>query len=246
MGKGPLLWQPVGIDLFAAGDRAVVLSDKTPEEAGGANVVLAVDLESGRRTLLADLTLVPGVKFTKPTDIRLTAEEDQLLVSDVNEGVVSVDLKTGRRRVAVTASSGWPGAVARVDANEAWVVWGTSFVTLFDPSETAEADHFVWLPQTGVPADVAWLPRTGKLLVLGGGVGPDNGIWLLDTATEQLEIVSGVGRGDGPMFATPERLCADHKGNEAVVVDPGLASVLRVDLATGNRLAIYEQLVRAY
>ena len=71
-------------------------------------------------------------------------------------------------------------------------------------------------------------------------VDPDYGIFFLRRSPEETGnrmIISDDSTGDGPDFATPRGIAVQDDGS-LVVVDSGLASVVRVDRKTGERTII--------
>ncbi len=60
-------------------------------------------------------------------------------------------------------------------------------------------------------------------------------IFSVDLVTKKRTIISGIGKGEGPVFYSPQAFTVDVDSNTAYVVDNSLRAIFSVDLEDGNR-----------
>lgn len=87
---GPALMQATSLEIEPPGDRALVVDR-------GVDALLAIDLDTGERTLVSGSGLGRGPEFAYPTSIALLGDTRLALVTDGELGVMVVDLVTSER-----------------------------------------------------------------------------------------------------------------------------------------------------
>lgn len=233
IGDGPLLLNPLQVDVLASAGPAVVLTDDS---------VLGIDLKTGNRHRLADLTTKGDPALMVPSDAALTPDGARLIVADENAGVVEITLATGQRRLVTGLNTysqssdrlGVPTGLAVRD-QVAWVTQqGRDSIAGVDLS-TGAVTRELYTQGGWIPMDVAWSPDASEMLVVAGSGGPNHGIWRVRADTGEQTIVSTDERGGGPRFAAPQKFCVDFAAQRAFVLDGPAKSLFAVDLVTGDR-----------
>jgi len=102
--SGPVFVNPIRVTLDTANKRALVI-----DGTFGSNALLAVDLATGDRTIVSDVSKGSGPAFINLTGVTLDAANKRALVTDSKFGLlalVAVDLTTGNRTIVTDASTG--------------------------------------------------------------------------------------------------------------------------------------------
>ncbi len=193
----------------------------------GLRAIMAVDIETGERRVLSsastDLGFDPvgdGIGFRQPLGVSI-ATEGTIYVSDIGlDAILSVDPDTGNRKII-------SGHVVRDDD---------------DSIEIGEGPLF------GQPFGLTLEDGAKSILVADAAL---HAVIRVDLETGNREIVSGPDKGTGPKFANPfaVRLFAsvDPEGggakaqdnrSEIIVSDYGINAVVKVDLASGDRIIL--------
>jgi hypothetical protein len=225
--------QPLSVAFDADNDRLLI--GETDLDA-----VIAVDRETGDRTLLVSRGIGDGILMIQPRSLALNAEMSRAYVADsggnVPNRLIEIDLETRDRReigdIHLPASAGVTAVVLDEERHVAYVAFGSRVleVAIDDGAVTVIADY----GQSGnLLQHVSGMlhdPDDNRLL-LGGAMG----IVELDLASRQQSFVSASGqRGTGPSFAGLNSLT--RVGAHAVYVTNQTAeNIMRVDLETGDR-----------
>ncbi len=248
---GPAISLPVGITIDAANNRALVV--QTSNGFSSANV-MAVDLDSGERTILSD-NAIPDASnpllFT--TSIALDAAHGRTLVAN-SGGLLAVDLVTGARSVLLPSSGGDPfvtldNLVLDAANNRVFAIDGffrtivaidldSSARSLLPTADTPDASK-----PFGTPDSIVLDPSHGRALVVDSFL---QAVVAVDLDTGARNILSdGTVPDSDNGFDGPIGITLDTAHNRALVIDSSLSSVLAVDLDTGARTILSDGAIQA-
>ncbi|MCP4408475.1 MAG: hypothetical protein GY807_12065 [Gammaproteobacteria bacterium] len=219
-------------------------------------VLLAVDLDNGRRSLISGLSTGTGDAFVTPGGLTIDATNNRALVVDsALDALLEVDLDSGDRRVI--SDNNIPKqdpneSETRIDFPTHLVLTAGDLALVLDKNRDAllevnlnSGDRRVISDQnTGAGQSIGAGPPfsfpeylafvdNGSALVVDGGLAA---LLEVDLSTGNRTSISGLGVGDGPQFNFPLAVALDE--GSALVVDDGLDSLLEVDLDSGNRRVI--------
>lgn len=229
---GALLEAPRGIARLASG--TILVSDWAQ------HTIIAVDPETGDRTLVSGAGQGDGPALIRPEAIALLDENTLAVASAEEAGLVfSVDLATGNRTILSDAQTGN----------------GKLPIRIFDMAVDNQGDLVLSDPDT--PAIMALNPGTGdRMPLLNGatGAGPkikrpealaagagmiyaanklNGALYAIDPATGDRALVSGNGAGAGPAISHVNGMALV---DETAYVISGLDSrIMAVDIQTGVR-----------
>lgn len=105
-GSGPALVSPVDIAIDSANGRAIIVD--SPEIFGSTQgALVAIDLDTGDRTIISDNTIGAGPFFSVPRGVAVDAPNHRALVVDrEGEELMAIDLDTGDRTIISNAATG--------------------------------------------------------------------------------------------------------------------------------------------
>ena len=223
----------------AVGQRLLVLDDGFSSRA-----LVAVDAQTLARSVLSGSTVGSGPRLSRPARIAV-GEGEAYLTDRTGAAVISVDLSSGDRQVV---SDGARGSGTTLSAPVALTLGsGTAYVGDRDLDAILSVDlgtgnrSVVSGTGSGVddPRDLALDAGAGLVLVAEGG--PTDGILAIELATGASTVVSssafGAAVGAGPDMNDPVSV-GRGAGNTAYVLDERSATLLSVDRATGDRVAL--------
>lgn len=107
-GRGPVLNAPGSFALDPTRNRALVVDiSADPDGEPGPSVLVAIDLDTGDRTILSDSDNGTGPDFAFPNAITLDRENNRALVADYGAAaLIEVDLATGKRTIVSDRNTG--------------------------------------------------------------------------------------------------------------------------------------------
>jgi DNA-binding beta-propeller fold protein YncE len=186
----------------------------------------------------------------EPGSIAVNLIGTQAVVFDVlTDGLMTMDPATGERTLIADDVTGMGGDIGRLE-QLALNAAGDTVYAVDSPAVTVVAIDVATGDRTvisggsvgggealQVPIGLALDEANGKLLV--GDDGADR-LFAVDLAGGQRTLLSGLDPlgtpvGAGPAFATIEAIAFDALNNRVLVADSGLAALVSVDLATGDR-----------
>lgn len=246
-GTGAALTSPAGVAIDSVGG-ALYVADR-------AGSVVQVDLTTGDRTTVSGGGTGAGPAFSAPTYLNLDLTMDRLFVSDLGLGaILEVNLTSGDR-VEVSGPGAGAGdlfdqledlwldeAMGRLlvldsDAPAVWSVdLATGDRTIFYEFRRGAGDRDVTLDAvTAAPvgADAIYAVARGEAAIL-----------RLATPSGDRTVLSDASTGAGPALVEPTDARSLAPGGAAgldgqlLVVDRGLAALLSVDPATGDRTVL--------
>lgn len=217
---GPEMIQPRAMALDAARGRLLVAD-------AGLDAVVAVDLLTGERSVLSGVVRGAGPPVFGVRDLALAPDGRLFVLRDL-----------------AAASAGTTGVLAS-RRDEILVLDGANRAGL-PPLSGAKIVS---------PRSIAFDATAARLLVsdAGGGalVFDEATGWVLeegepalvgiDPASGAVTVISDAAHGAGPMFVAPDRVAFGEEG--VLVLDAKSKAVFRVDLATGDRTIVSNQLV---
>jgi hypothetical protein len=245
------LASPVDIVYDATTDPAsprllVLLGD--PTQTG----IVAFDIGTGMLTDFSTANRGSGPAFMSPIGLTLDSDNQQLLVVDGSQGLMTVDLAGGNRArqeltgfdglgngavmfdgvnrdLYVSQRSGWIAAVD-VDARAIERILGSS---LASPNSVGPGGEATAIEQAS--------GRATSLITLVGG--PAGQLRRFDLATGNGTVISDFNIGAGPGIDTPLDLVLDRTNNRALIVQGFIVAeprALAVDLTSGDRTVLVE------
>lgn len=235
---------PGSIVVDSAGDRALVV------DSGDASVI-AVDLASGARSVLASANVGNGVDLATPLGITLNNAASSALVTDLGSPtvaprIVAIELTTGTRTVVSSGGSASIGSGQEFSFPVA-VVANSSSILVIDPALAS----ILSVNETNGNRGVVSSGRVGDGIEFNGpfSIGYDvsndralvtdnvtNAIYTVDLDNGARTLLSGGGSGTGTEFVSLFNLAIGE--TQAYVTDTDTASVLAVDLGSGNRTVL--------
>jgi hypothetical protein len=225
----------------------VLLADST--QVG----IVAFDIGTGMLTDFSTASQGSGPGFMSPIGLTLDAGNQQLLVMDGIQGLMTVDLEGGNRlrleltgfdelgngavmfdganrSLYVTQRNGW---IADIDVDARTIV-RMSGSSLASPNGVGPGGDAVAIEQIS--------GRATSLITLVGG--PAGQLRRFDLATGNGTVISDFfGIGAGPRIDTPIDLVLDQPNNRALIVQGFIVAepqALAVDLTSGDRTVLVE------
>jgi DNA-binding beta-propeller fold protein YncE len=244
VGTGQGFSFPRNIDIDAAGNQLILADSQL-------NAVVAMDLDSGDRSILSDNAAVgTGPAFVQPLDVAVDAVNDRVIVMDAT-GLIAVDLTSGDRTIIANDVTGAGPSLAGSDGVDIDVAAGFAYVAntyddafehliykvnLVSGDRTVLSDTVSAGTGTALnfPSDIGLDIDGNRALVLNRG-GVQENLMAVDLTTGDRSIVSGAGVGSGQEFGSNERLDLDMQNDRAFVYDLAVGGVIVVDLTTGER-----------
>lgn len=220
---------PVALTTDAGGTHAYVV-DTEPSQ------ILAVDLTTGARTIVADNNRGGGEILRSPMEILPHALSGQLLYLDSGvPGLMSVELSTGNRAPVSGPRGTGPafgqlrGAALR-DAARALVLDETAGLLEVDLVSGDRRLISGMGPTLMFPRKIALRNINQALLT-----DAMQGVLSVDLTTGNRTVISSNGVGSGPSFSFPQAIAVNAAGTTAYVADIVANSVISVSLTNGNR-----------
>ena len=186
----------------------------------------------------------------QPGGIAVSSAGTQAVVFDsLTDAVLLMDTATGERTLIADDDTGMGGQISRFE-QLAFNAAGDTVFTVDAPAVTVVAVDVATgdrTPISGgsvgagealqVPTALALDEANGTLLVGDDGA---NRLFAVNLAVGDRTLLSGVDAGGitigtGPAFVTMEAMAFDAANTRVLVADSGLAALMAVDLATGNR-----------
>ena len=242
IGNGPAFSDLTRIALDSARHRALAVD-------GGLQAVVAVDLNTGERTLLSSDGVGSGPPFRWPQGIALDSAHHRALVTDVRE-VVAVDLNTGDRTILASpgrgVNFGEPSGVALDVANHRALVTdralnaiiavdlNTGDRTLLSNSSAGSGPPFE------APTNIAIDSANNRALVIDSAL---DAVVAVDLTTGDRAIIADDSIGSGPDLDGAVGIALDSANDRTLVIDSALNAVVAVNLTTGDRAIIADSSV---
>lgn len=259
VGEGEFFSSPVGVALDLDNHRVFVA------DSGGIGfgAIFSVDLDSGDRQVLSggfrpDDMDGSGPLFLSPNDIELDSDNNRLLVSDREVGLLFVDLIDGGRQLINQRIGSGPDyeALAKLDFDatsnrilategrgEIFAVdTGTGERTVLSGVEVGTGPEFSVITSSvldgandrlliGVRLQDQSRQPSGRLA--------EGAIYTVDLATGNRVLLSGGSLGAGPAFSLPKAISPpDSASNRILVADAQAKAIFSVDPDTGDRTII--------
>jgi DNA-binding beta-propeller fold protein YncE len=242
----PLVFDPGAITMNPAGNQAVVADVLT-------DALLAVDLTTGERTVIADDNTGLGGDFVRLGRLAVNAAGDTVFAVDVQQAtVVAIDIATGDRAVLSGNGAGagedmqFPFGLALDEVNRHVLVGddGSGMLlavdmdngsrTVLSGVDSGGTPHGQG-PDLGAIAAIAFDAQDNRVLVADPEL---PALLAVDLATGDRGILSGQNAGSGPPLLFPVGVTLGANAGEAFVADAGRGAIVHVDLATGNRAVV--------
>jgi DNA-binding beta-propeller fold protein YncE len=242
-GSGPSLGQASALALDEAGTRAFVLGG-----AGETAALVAVDLGTGDRTLIASAERGSGPDLGNPNDVALDAAGNRALVTDwLLAGLVAVDLDTGDRTlVSAAETASGPGleqpSGVTMDAPQGRAL-------LVDPARgTLLAVDLATGARTLLAGDAMGsghelrtphalaMDEDARRVLVGDLAGA--AIVAVDLATGARAVLASDTVGQGPSLGTIVAVAVDRRNGRIVVANAYDDLLMAVDPATGARTVL--------
>ena len=231
---------PIDISLDQIGNRAF-LTDRS------LRAILAVDLATGSRDVVASSEIGSGEVFATPINVVYDTASSRL-IAYVGNHLQSIDLASGVRTYfsgptrgsgpelpstgTVTGSMAIDTAANRLIVAGFDVIIGVDLVT---GNRTSIADNTTGTgPELGGTSKIAIQDATTAYLTTG------DAILAVDLGSGDRSIVSGPGMGSGPDLRLPIAMGLDIDNNRLFVGTDSWGSVISVDLSTGDRVLVSE------
>ena len=206
--------------------------------------VLAVDLVSGDRTVFSDAATGTGpVPQQVFGDIVVDTGANRLLVAGGTE-VISVDLVTGNRTLVSGSGLGAGPAfgtlrgIAVRNSSQALVTDSNARVLLVNLGNgnrsVVSSDTMGAGPALNGSLRIAADPQNNRALVASQEFGTYIYLLAVDLGTGNRTEVSGT-RGTGVHVGNPYGIALDAQSNRALIADEIGASVVAIDMSTGDR-----------
>jgi hypothetical protein len=236
VGEGTQLRPPIAFARSRKGPHAFVLS-----EGSGERAVLRVEVPSGDRRMVAELTDDASLSLDQVLAMDLTPSEGRLLMTDAASGLVSLDIASGRLssvhgRQPISSDVelvGTPYDIMATDEQHVWVAQDFRNSLQQIDLQTGEIVKERILSE-GSPIDLARMATPGHVAVM-IHAGTDYGLWDVDLETGATSELSTVTRGAGPALKRPTRFCVDATAKRALVIDTDSHVLWSVDLVSGDR-----------
>jgi DNA-binding beta-propeller fold protein YncE len=253
IGSGTPLMFPHVLAIDHAHGRAVMLESLGDWDAPPPHVpaIVAVDLETGDRTVLSGDGIGAGIELSRPEDLALDPEGNIAYVFDAGlHALLSVDLATGARTVvasgpAVDDGVGFPNhGYMELDAANHRVLLsdadlGRLLTIDLSTGELTFVANIFLLDQTRGSGDFMFdAPRDRIIFHIG------DAFMTLDLTTGERQRISNAYVGTGPAMDAPFGAALNRVGDRAyVALSQSIPSysgggVFEVDLTTGNRRAV--------
>jgi len=234
----PLLSQLESIVLDTANNRALLLDS-------GLDALVAIDLDSGDRSILSDDNTGAGTNLIIPVAIELDSANNRALVVDSSlDALIAIDLASGNRTTLSDASTGSgsnlsiPNGIALDSANNRALVVDRVLDALIAIDLASGNRTILSDVSTGSgsnlssPRAVALDRANNRALVVDSGL---NALIAIDLASGNRTILSDVSTGSGSNLSIPRDIALDSAKNRALVVDSSLDALIAIDLVNGNR-----------
>jgi DNA-binding beta-propeller fold protein YncE len=251
IGGGEALQVPIGLALDEANGKLLVGDD-------GANRLFAVDLAGGQRTLLSGADALgaligAGPVFATIEAVAFDALNNRVLVADSGLlALMSVDLATGNRTIVSsneTVGAGPPlvfpvGVALGANAGEAFVAdRGMGAIVRVDlatgdRSVVSGGETGTGVPLPGLESVAAHPDGTRVFATDSTHLVPV----VIDVVTRERSLVTPASVGTGLAPGAPEGMALDAARGRLLIADDSLDGVLTVDLATGNRAMLGEDI----
>lgn len=232
--SGIVFEDPTSADVDPGRDRVLVVDR-------GRGELVAVRLSDGTRSVLDPGTF--GGPF-QPIDVAVDAFLDVAYVSEIENGIVVVDLATGAREPLGGTGHFEPGTGGvALDLPRARVLATRTgpFPALIAFDSTTGDVSVVSDDGLGVgpalvdPRDVVLDPFLARALVTDAGVGEGSGgIVAIDLVSGDRSLLTGPSRGGGPELPEPSQLVVDAFAR-IDVLDLALDAPVRVEPSSGDR-----------
>ena len=253
VGTGPNFTIPLGLVLNPTGTMAYVAD-------AGLEAVLGVDLVTGNRKIISSAETSPmtgtGIAIMNPRGIALDpAGETAYLVDSVPNSLFSVNLATGNRTIVSGSGTGAgtdflspQDIVLNSTGTMAYVLDGGLGDTVLSVDLVTGDRTVIQEPPIGSgtglgsPQDIALDPTGRTAYVILHRDAAASFLMGVDLVTGDRTIVSSAGTspmtGTGIAIVNPTGIALDPAGKTAYLVDRFMSTLLRVDLATGDRTIV--------
>lgn len=257
-GSGPVFGSPQGLALDASGSTAYVL-----DSSSAIRGIVAVNLQTGARTVLTGTDVGEGPTFQVPQDVALDSAGNRLLVTDllIPDRITAVEISTGNRSVFSDASTGtgtiiesaWRVAVDAAAGRALVVDSGRNAViavNLSDAARSVFSDNGGSGPKLVEPRGVFVDSQANRTLLAEAGV---RTVLAINNGTGARTRISDDGIGAGPTFGFVEDLAIDPQNGRIIALQNDPYGLVSVNLSNGNRAAALDnssgggpQIARAY
>ena len=211
-----------------------------------------VDLTNNIQAIKYDQSTGEGVNLLDAEALDFYDKDTVYLVDRGRDSLMSVDLRTGNRKVI---SSLIIGSGPKFDSITDLVLSGNNqtayvlddglfaliSVDLSNGNRTIISDNNTGVGQFfSFPHDLVLDEKNNRVLVVDNGFGIQS-VQAVDLTSGDRTIVSNKDVGSGVDFISPKGIAADYLNNRVYVVDFTLQAILEVDLGTGNRKVLSDK-----
>ncbi len=239
--SGTFLVNPISIDIDERGRRAYLVDRSR-------NAVIAVDLDTGQRSIVTDPNVGGGARIDRPARVAYDAVHDRLVLQNDWGGLSLVDLPDGRRTEFT------PTGEALGHLSPRGLALHPNGTTLFASDHSAAGSSVRSIDlETGqctvifnskrdsdsileTAAGLGWDAVHGRLLIVDPGKGM---LVSMHPTTGAVKEVSGFDVGRGPSCKRPLLVTGLDAGAGAVfVLDGATNRTMEIDVATGDRTVV--------
>jgi Big-like domain-containing protein len=237
----PLLSQLQSMVLDSANNRALVLDS-------GLDALVAIDLDSGDRSILSDDNTGAGTNLIAPVAIELDSANNRALVLDNNlDALIAIDLDSGDRSILSDDNTGAgsnliaPVAIELDSANNRALVIDISLGALIAINLDTGNRNIISDANIGTgsnligPRAVVLDSANNRALVLDSNL---DALVAIDLDTGNRTILSDANTGIGINLQGPDGVTLDSTNNRVLVTDNSLSALLEIDLGSGNRTVV--------
>lgn len=257
-GSGPTLGSPQGLALDASGTTAYIV-----DSSSAIRGIVAVNLQTGARTVLTGTEVGEGPTFQLPMDVALDSASNRLLVTDllIPDRIMAVDVASGSRSVFSDTSTGsgsmietaWRIAVDSAAGRALVVDAGRNAVVAISLSNAARSvvsDNGGSGPKLVEPRGIFVDSQADRTLLAEAGA---RTVVAINNGTGARTRISDDGIGAGPTFGFVEDLAFDPQNGRIIALQNDPYGLVSVNLTNGNRAAALDnssgggpQIARAY
>jgi len=232
-----ILRTPDRIALHKSSDTLYIVDDES---------ILAHNLTTSTKTILADNETGTGPKLLKPRGLVIDSTNNRMLITDSElDAVISIDLATGHRSVVSDSNTNsnnplnFPRGLALDEANDVVYLIDSGLkalvaINLSNGERTIVSNNSIG---TGanfiIPIDIA-LDKTNSRILYTDLLKAKE-LLAIDIATGNRSTISGNAIGSGQSLGAAWRVAVDPTTNEGLVTDISLKAIVAINLTNGAR-----------